>query len=121
VKDEWAVGTFRVIYTGQRQPWQLGRIERRPTAVDANDRVSIMWYDRNQDSTTRFTRVPIRSRSGADNVYIMSCGPTVMEYTNGRSQDYIDITQDELARISEAVKDWDNYVEDSGTSDDSED
>ena len=51
VKDEWAVGTFRVIYTGQHKPWQLGRIEKRPTTVDADDRVDIMWYDRNQDST----------------------------------------------------------------------
>ena len=33
----------------------------------------------------------------------MSCGPTVMQYTNGRAQDYIDITQDELDRITEAV------------------
>jgi hypothetical protein len=26
-----------------------------------------------------------------------------MQYTNGRAQDYIDITQDELDRITEAV------------------
>ena len=34
-----------------------------------------------------------------------------MEYTNGKAQDYIDITNDELARISEAVQDWDEYEE----------
>ena len=121
VKDEWAVGTFRVIYTGQHMPWQLGRIEKRPTTVDADDRVDIMWYDRNQDSTTRFTRVPIKTKTGCDKVYVMSCGPTVMQYTNGRAQDYIDITQDELDRITEAVKDWDDYQESDHSASASED
>ena len=55
--------------------------------------------------STRFTRVPIKTKTGCDKVYVMSCGPTVMQYTNGRAQDYIDITQDELDRITEAVKD----------------
>ena len=49
----------------------------------------------------------------------MSFGPTVMEYTNGKAQDYIDITNAELARISEAVQDWDEY-EDPEPSDASE-
>ena len=101
------------MYTGQGKPWQLARIERRPATVDPNDRVSIMWYDRNIDSTTRFTRTPIRGRGGhgTDLVYVKSFGPTVMEYMNGKAQDYIDITNDELARISEAVQDWDEYEE----------
>ena len=121
LNDEWAAGTFRVMYTGQGKPWQLARIERRPAKVDANDRVSIMWYDRNIDSTTRFTRTPIKGRGGhgTDLVYVMSFGPTVMEYTNGKAQDYIDITNAELARISEAVQDWDEY-EDPEPSDASE-
>ena len=78
MKDEWAVGTFRVIYMGQHIPWQIARIQRRPKAVDPEDPVPIMWYDRNQDSTTRFTRVPLRRRGGTDSVLVMSCGPTVM-------------------------------------------
>ena len=113
LNDEWAVGTFRVMYTGQGTPWQLARIERRPATVDPKDRVSIMWYDRNIDSTTRFTRTPIKAKGGhgTDLVYVMSFGPTVMAYMNGRAQDYIDITNDELARITEAVQDWDEYEE----------
>ena len=116
---DWDAGTFRILYTGQGQPWQIGRIESRPASTGANDKVRIFRYDRNKDSTTRFSRAPIRTRSGVDTVLVKSFGPVVTQYTAGRAQDFIDITEDELARIEEAVKDWDAY-EDSADEHDAE-
>ena len=109
VGDEWAVGIFRVIYTGSRTPWQLGRIERRPATVGPKDRVNSMWYDRNEGTTTCFTRTPISTRNGEDKILVRSFGPAVTEYTNGRAQDFINITAAELDRINAAVTDWDRY------------
>ncbi len=72
-----------------------------------------MWYDHNQSSTTRFTRAPIKASPGADRVLVKSFGPAVIQYTNSRAQDHIVITPAELARITEAVKDWDQYEDSS--------
>ena len=113
VLDEWAAGTFRVLYTGAKYPWQLGRIERRPSKLGANDTVSVMWYDRNEGSTTRFSRAPLKKNHGLDKVLVKSFGPAVTQYTNSRGQDHIEITRTELARITEAVKDWDQYEDSS--------
>ncbi len=118
--DDWDAGTFRILYTGQGHPWHIGRIESRPASTGANDKVRIFWYDRNKNSTTRFSHAPIQTRSGIDAVLVKSFGPVVTQFTAGRSQDFIDITEDELARINEAVKDWDAY-EDSADEHDAED
>ena len=72
-----------------------------------------MWYDRNEGSTTRFSSAPLKKIYGLDRVLVKSFGPAVTQYTNSRAQDHIEITPTELARITEAVKDWDQYEDSS--------
>ena len=71
--------------------------------------MSIMWYDRREGTTTCFTRTPISTRNGEDKILVKSFGPAVTEYTNGRAQDFINITAAELGRINAAVRDWEAY------------